>query len=544
MFEAFTTVVLLLPTALFGRRRGGDRHGEVPGTPAADGAGDEAFTAFEDFVLHDGGGVPDGLVVDVAFAPADLDEAAAVAAVVEAPVEAPVDVPFDGEAPEVGFSTDTISSVDEALDHEAVNHEAVDHEAVDQGIVQAVGDGVEEERPTGDRSPVQASRDAAVGASVVDPSLVDAPGWVVGETSLDSHPDAIDHASGVPAEELWHPAPGDVARLEAPVPFEERLGVPMPTSDVWGPAAVEPVSVASGSMGAAPFRLNRLKRVAGPTDSDAAGSVVVARDGGIPGEGASLGGAHDGNGHDGKGYDGNGSASTGGRLISGPVGRSRARTEARHVRRPLPIGSLASGAGRGLGAADARADRGLAGRSVDGRPGGRDLGERPHEPSGTAPSAVEPTDSDRAGRAPDDDVPVFVSADGTVAIGAGSVRVARPEDASASSGPDGLVVQLTDHWCWAALDELGPDLTVRAGSTVLHVPAGTTALLSIDDDSSQLVVVLDGEAVVDHDGTRIQLRTGAMAYLTVDGDPQVDVAEDDEIRADPLVARNLRLDQV
>ena len=138
---------------------------------------------------------------------------------------------------------------------------------------------------------------------------------------------------------------------------------------------------------------------------------------------------------------------------------------------------------------------------------------------------------------------VLVAADGSVVTGTGSVRVAGPEDATASRGPDGIVVHLLDRWCWVRLDDLAPDLTVRASGTDLTVPAGTTALLSIDDDGAQLVVVLVGEAVVVRDGTTIRLRTGALAYLPTDGDPQVDVAADEEIRSDPLVARNLRLDE-
>ncbi len=54
--------------------------------------------------------------------------------------------------------------------------------------------------------------------------------------------------------------------------------------------------------------------------------------------------------------------------------------------------------------------------------------------------------------------------------------------------------------------------------------------------------MLEGEGVVSRDGARVRLRRGAMVFLPVDGEPQVDVAPDDEIRADPLVARNLELD--
>lgn len=414
MFDAFVALSLMVPAALFGRRRGGDRHGEVAGEPPTGGADHDAFSAFE------------GMVGDPAAA----------------------------------------SAVDGSL---ALAPEPLD---------------------AGDRSgPVESADDAP-----------DAPGWVVGDTSLDSPagPDAVDHGSVVPDEELWHPAPGDAARLAPLVPFEEQIAAVAPNSDVWGPIAMEPVSTAGGPDPSAPFRLNRLRKVAGPEGEELRPLVQAGSfdtDGSRPANGSSSAGGN-------------------GLLIRGPVGRSRGRTSGRPIRRPAPIGSPGiPGAPNGAAREEAVADD-------------------PVLPA--APEVAE---------APSAPVPVFVAADGVVATGAGSVRVARPEDASAFAGADGLVVQLLDHWCWAALDEFGPDLTVRAGSTVLQIPAGTTALLSIDDDGAQLVVVLDGEGVVDHDTGRIRLRSGAMAYLPVDGEPQVDVAADDEIRSDPLVARNLALDK-
>jgi hypothetical protein len=417
VFDAFVSLALVAPAALFGRRKGGDRHGEINGSTTGGDEGHDAFSAFEGLLgdaLATSVGAVDGSLA-LAADPADLD--------------APVDGTGDG-----------------------------------------TGDGTD-----------------------------DAPGWVVGDTSLDSAvgPEpSIDHGSVVPDEELWHPAPGEVSRLQPLVPFEEQFAAVGPTSDVWGPIAMEPIGFTDGVDQAAPFRLNRLRKVAGPEGEDLSRPVAA----GGPGHGASDGrpAAAGANGH----------------LIRGPVGRSRGRTSGRPIRRPAPNGAPVG--------TEAEHDR------DDVAP------VQEHAPAAPVAEIVD---------APSAPVPVFVSADGMVSTGSGSVRVARPEDASASAGAGGLVVQLVDHWCWAALDEFGPDLTVRAGSTVLQVPAGTTALLSIDDDGAQLVVVLDGEGVVEHDGGRIRLRSGAMAYLPVDGDPQVDVAADEEIRSDPLVARNLALDK-
>lgn len=415
MFDAFVSLALMAPTALFGRRKGGDRHGEINGSPTAGDEGHDAFSAFE------------GLLGDA-------------------------------------LAT-SVGAVDGSL---AL---APDADAIDE------------------------TADGAVDGAT------DAPGWVVGDTSLDSPvpPEpSIDEVSVALDEELWHPAPGDTSRLQPLVPFEEQIAAVGPSSDVWGPIAMEPIGHADGADQMAPFRLNRLRKVAGPEGEDlrrqgTAGTL------GAPGHGASNGRPT--------------SAGANGQLIRGPVGRSRGRTSGRPIRRPTPS-SAPTGPEAEYEDDDLTPD---------------------HEQVSAAPIA-------EVAEAPAAPVPVFVSADGMVSTGSGSVRVARPEDASAFAGADGLVVQLIDHWCWAALDEFGPDLTVRAGSTVLQVPAGTTALLSIDDDGAQLVVVLDGEGVVEHDGGRIRLGSGAMAYLPIDGDPQVDVAADEEIRSDPLVARNLALD--
>ena len=63
----------------------------------------------------------------------------------------------------------------------------------------------------------------------------------------------------------------------------------------------------------------------------------------------------------------------------------------------------------------------------------------------------------------------------------------------------------------------------------------------VEADGSSFVVVVAGEASLVHPGGRMRLRPRAMALAPFGGEPQVDVASDDEIQADPLVSRNREL---
>lgn len=416
MLDAFVILVLAAPVALFGRRKGTDRHGEVRRSGAGDGAGD-AFAAFADAADGDTGDPagttgPDGSPVSVGD---DLS-----AAVVE-PLTFPVGS-VDGRSEDSGPSGEGVRPVPQA-----------------------------------------------------------------------DNPD-----------ELWHQMPVVNHRDPAPLPaFDDLLA---PGHDGGSDAVRSPAG--GGGVDAVPFRLNRLRQVAAPAESVEEGYLVSRAGGSAVWEDPVTAARPQ---HE------------PGPLTGRPVGRARHR--------------LHLNAGYGYhGAQQAPPDRWDAGRPE--RPD--QAGERtaPEPAAVVAPAPVEETPV----AVVDETVPVLVAADGVVGTGSGSVRVAGPDDASASSGTDGLLVHLSARWCWAALDDLSPDVVVRTDVTSLSVPAGTTALLSIDDDGAQLIVVLVGEGVVEHAGGRIRLRSGAMAYLPVDGDPQVDVAPDDEIRTDPLVAMNLELD--
>lgn len=135
-----------------------------------------------------------------------------------------------------------------------------------------------------------------------------------------------------------------------------------------------------------------------------------------------------------------------------------------------------------------------------------------------------------------------VDATGSVDVADGALRLDANADATVTDDGTTLSVTMGDGWCWAALGDEARHLTIATDELVLQCPAGTTALVSIDE-TGHFVVAVRGEAVLEVGGRRIRLRTGAMAFLGHGAsEAQVDVATEAEIAGDPLVARNLRLD--
>lgn len=135
-----------------------------------------------------------------------------------------------------------------------------------------------------------------------------------------------------------------------------------------------------------------------------------------------------------------------------------------------------------------------------------------------------------------------VDATGSVAVADGSLRLDLGADATVTDDGTTCSVTMADGWCWGALGNDARHLTIATDELVLQCPAGTTALVSIDE-TGHFVVAVRGEAVLEVGGRRIRLRTGAMAFLAHGAsEAQVDVATEAEIAGDPLVARNLRLD--
>lgn len=137
--------------------------------------------------------------------------------------------------------------------------------------------------------------------------------------------------------------------------------------------------------------------------------------------------------------------------------------------------------------------------------------------------------------------PLLVADDGTVELDGSHLRLGDPALVPVRDG-DGVSVELASGWCWSRLGDDAPTVQVTLPVGTLAVPAGTQALAVVEADGSSFVVVVDGEATLVHHGGRMRLRRGAMALAPPGGEPQVDVATEDEIGADPLVQRNLGLD--
>lgn len=134
-----------------------------------------------------------------------------------------------------------------------------------------------------------------------------------------------------------------------------------------------------------------------------------------------------------------------------------------------------------------------------------------------------------------------VAPDGTVEVGDGIVRLSEVGSQVVEESSGGLAVDLEEGWCWADRTGAGP-LTISVPVGTVVVPPDTVALSVIESDHSTFVVVIEGEALLEHLGGRLRLRAGAMAMASIGSEPRVDVATGPEILADDLVQLNLRLD--
>lgn len=133
--------------------------------------------------------------------------------------------------------------------------------------------------------------------------------------------------------------------------------------------------------------------------------------------------------------------------------------------------------------------------------------------------------------------------DRSVGVDGGHLRLADHADCEIHGDVDGVELELVDGWCWSTLSRAAATpvvVTMPVGR--LTVPPGATALTVVEADHTIFVVVVSGEAALEHAGGRVRLGPGVMALVPLGCKPQVDVASADEVRADPLVASNLRLD--
>ncbi|HEX2575799.1 MAG TPA: hypothetical protein VHK88_05575, partial [Aquihabitans sp.] len=138
---------------------------------------------------------------------------------------------------------------------------------------------------------------------------------------------------------------------------------------------------------------------------------------------------------------------------------------------------------------------------------------------------------------------LWVGVDGLVALDGGHVRFARDVHTAVERVGDRIELALPAGWCWTAL---GADATatvsVALPAGALVVPQGTMALAVVEPDGSTFVVVVDGEAVLEHPGGSVELRPGAMALVPAGAGVEVDEATPEEVTSDPIVRVNLDLD--
>lgn len=133
--------------------------------------------------------------------------------------------------------------------------------------------------------------------------------------------------------------------------------------------------------------------------------------------------------------------------------------------------------------------------------------------------------------------------EGRVALDHGTLRLSpelRPEVRLVGSE---VAFAIAEGWAWTALPAGSrQQISVTLPLGMLTIGGDTTVLTSVEDDGTCFVVVVGGEAVLQHPAGRMRLRTGAMVLAPPGAEPQADVASLDEIAADPLVALNQGLD--
>ena len=88
----------------------------------------------------------------------------------------------------------------------------------------------------------------------------------------------------------------------------------------------------------------------------------------------------------------------------------------------------------------------------------------------------------------------------------------------------------------------GDPVTVLLPNGSVAMAAGTTALVSVEDDGTTFIVVANGAAVLVEPFGSTMLPGGNVALVPVGCSPQVDEASFAEIEAEPLVASNRELD--
>lgn len=136
------------------------------------------------------------------------------------------------------------------------------------------------------------------------------------------------------------------------------------------------------------------------------------------------------------------------------------------------------------------------------------------------------------------------STTGELDVDAPIVRLSEDAEAGTTGTFEGVDVTLAEGWCWVAPEAGRIALPVR-----IHIPTatltfgdGSSGLAVVEADGTTFLVVAAGTADLSRGADRLSLVTGSMVLLPHDGRPQIDRAGEDEITADPIVARNRALD--
>ncbi|MEO6987076.1 MAG: hypothetical protein ABI239_00330 [Aquihabitans sp.] len=326
-------------------------------------------------------------------------------------------------------------------------------------------------------------------------------------------------------QEMWHPGVTPQPVNTPPPPTEERIGQ----------AELEETDSAPGR-----FRFNRLRRVS-PGEAPVAPAVAPEATAPTVGDGDGPVGdvlfgelftsdrvpaSTEGLGSDTAPLVPTSGGAAGG-LINGPVRRTRHGSG--RALSPLPDLDLPA-----LDGAD----------DTDGPPVAAAVPiATPVEPEPVAEHvAAPPVDPPVASAQTPEPRLLAVDADGVIEMDHGMIRISPESEVTVNDDDSTLSVALAGGWCWVALGDEARTVTVTTDGIVLQCPSATTVLVTVDD-TGRFVAVVRGEASLAAGGRRIRLRTSAMAFLPHGTDEaQVDVATDDEIASDELVAHNLELD--
>lgn len=138
---------------------------------------------------------------------------------------------------------------------------------------------------------------------------------------------------------------------------------------------------------------------------------------------------------------------------------------------------------------------------------------------------------------------LVVDPGGVIEVASGHLRFRAGDRYDVVGDEAAVEIALVAGSCWAALKNDAPKpaiVSIPAGE--LTIPPGSTALAVVEPDADVFVVIVAGEATLEHPAGRMRLRLGAMVLVSPGREPQVDVASVEEIAADPAVAANLALD--